>query len=153
LIEIMSKTLDTTQQGFQWVIYRDQLVAYVPPDGFQLVAELRARPESDPYRQFAHYMAKYALACLRGQLSWAYSDEDARMFARRQLVPRELQERPLSNPARTALAIGVPIHELLDTSTWFTPGEVGRGDRPDPALLPREAHAARRRHFSRRAAR
>ena len=142
----MRKTLDTTQQGFQWVIYRDQLVAYVTPDGFQLVAELRARPDRDPYRQFAHLMAKYALACLRGQLSWPYSDEDARMFARRQLVPRELQERPLSNPSRTALEIGVPIHELLDTTTWFTPGEVGRGDRPDPTT-PEERHPAHRRHF------
>lgn len=143
----MSKTPDTTQQGFQWVIYGDQLVAYVTPDGFQLVAEFRARPNSDPYRQFAHYMAKYALACLRGQLSWAYSDEDARMFARHQLVPRELQERPLSNPARTALEIGVPIQELLDASTWFTPGEVGRGDRPDPTVPVEPARANAHRNF------
>jgi hypothetical protein len=146
----VSRTLDTIQQGFQWVIYRDQLVAYVTPDGFQLVAELRARPETDPYRQFAHYMAKYGLSCVRGQLSWGYSDEDARMFARCQLVPRELQERPLPDPSRTAFEIGVPIHELLDTATWFTPGEVGRGVRPDPTIPAGRRAARRRRLLSRR---
>ena len=130
----MSVALDTTARGFQWVIYRDEFVAYVTPQGFQLVAELRARPDSDPYKRFVWHMAKYAHACCSRQLSWGYSDDDARMFARRMLLPRELQERDLGSPAQTALEIGVPISELLDRATWFEPGEIGRGQHADHHL-------------------
>lgn len=116
---------DTTRLGYQFVVYREEIVAMVSSAGLHLTAELQARPENDGYRRMALRMAQYALAACRGQLDVPYTDEDARMFARKILLPRELQERKLPNPSQTAIQIGVPIHELLDTSTWFMPGEVG----------------------------
>jgi hypothetical protein len=137
---------DTTRLGYQFVLYRGEIVAYVRAAGLQLSAELNARPEDDPYRRMAWRMAQYALAACRDQLGFPYTDEDARMFARKILIPRELQERTLSNPSQTAIQIGVPIHELLDKSTWFTPGEVGRENASPSlalALSPGEAAAPR----------
>ena len=108
----------------EFVIYHGHIVAVVSATRFQLCGDLRQRPPDDPERNFVQWMCFYAGELLRGAVDVPYTDADARQFAREILIPKELRDHPLPNPQHTSWAIGVPVDELLDRSTWFQPGAV-----------------------------
>jgi hypothetical protein len=51
----------------------------------------------------------YAGEVLNGRVRRAYTDGDARRFARAGLIPAELGERPNVEPVRAADALSVPV--------------------------------------------
>jgi hypothetical protein len=54
-------------------------------------------------------------AVLNGVFPGPYRDEDARAYARRELIPRKLLERPLAglDVELVAAKLGVPVEELF----------------------------------------
>lgn len=100
----------------QPIRYRGRTAAVCTPTRLFLGDELAARGLTDPVTRFVCAMCLYAGDVLNGELPGPYRDRDARDFARRLLIPRELLEvprPPMSSVARTAAGLGVPLEELF----------------------------------------
>jgi hypothetical protein len=96
----------------QPINYDGQTVAAATRDRFFLAEALDERDAHDPERTFVIFMCAYAGDILSGILPGPYSDKDACRYARACLVPTELLERAELDPARAALALQLPLHEL-----------------------------------------
>ena len=103
----------------QSITYRGRIVACATPTRVFLGDDLQRRLPGDPELMFVLLMCCYARDVMGGQLPGRYSDETARVYARAALIPEELLERPLTDPRRTARALGVPTNELLQASNAY----------------------------------
>jgi hypothetical protein len=97
----------------QPISHRGRVVACATATRVLLAAELERRRARDPELRFVLLMCHYARDILTGVLSGPYCDDDARAYARAALIPEDLLERSLLDPARTCYALGVPLCELL----------------------------------------
>jgi hypothetical protein len=97
----------------QLITYGGRLAAACTPSHFCLVEELDRRPPDDPERTFVVLMCAYACLVLRGELPGPFSDNDARLFARCALIPREVIERDDLDLISLAEGLRVPAVELL----------------------------------------
>jgi hypothetical protein len=73
----------------QPLTHRGRIVAAATRSRFFLTEDLDARAPDDPERTFVIFMCAYAGDVLAGVLPGPYTDEDARHYARRCLVPPE----------------------------------------------------------------
>ncbi len=97
----------------QPITYRGRLAACATATRVFLAHELRHRPADDPELKFVLFMCLYARDVLSGEIPGPYRHEDACTYARAALIPAELLERPLRDTKSTAVALGVPVGELL----------------------------------------
>jgi hypothetical protein len=98
----------------QPITHGGRVVACATANRIFLAAELERRLPGDPQLSFVLLMCCYAQDILTGALAGPYRDDDARAYARAELIPEELFEQPLQDPARTGRALGVPFAELLE---------------------------------------
>jgi hypothetical protein len=110
----------------QPITHRGRIVACATARRVFLGAELERRRPSDPELRFVLLMCCYARDILTGVLSGPYRDEDARAYARAALIPDELHERSLLDPARTGHALGVPLCELLEARRVYRARQAAR---------------------------
>lgn len=97
----------------QLIRYRGRIVAWASATRFGLADDLAHLANGDPELTFVLLMCAYARDVINGRLPGPYTDDHARAYARAALIPAELLERPISNPTRTALALKIPVDELL----------------------------------------
>ena len=97
----------------QPITYRGRVTACATATRIFLSDELQRRPARDPELTFVLLMCCYARDVMSGELPGGYSNDHARAYARAALIPEELLERPLVDPAQTARALAVPVDELL----------------------------------------
>jgi hypothetical protein len=106
-----------TIMRLQTITYRGRPVACATATRFFLADDLDRLPAGDPVLTFVLYMCAYARDVLTGELAGAYTDHNARRFARAALVPEEFADpdriaHTHRNLDRTALALKVPAAEL-----------------------------------------
>lgn len=99
----------------QPISYRGRTVAACTPTRLLLSDDLEARGLHDPLTRFVCAMCMYAGGVLNGVFPGPYRDGDARAHARRELIPRELLERPVAglDVELIAAELGVPVEELF----------------------------------------
>jgi hypothetical protein len=101
----------------QPITYRGRAVAACTASRVFFSDDLEARSWDDPLRCFVEEMCQYAGEVLVGLAPGPYRDEDARAYARRMLIPRELLEWPrpaaMVDPERVARELSVPLQELF----------------------------------------
>jgi len=92
----------------QPITYRGRTVAAATRSGFSLSEALDERPGSDLERTFVIFMCAYAGDVLSGVPPGAYTDVDARRYARGCLVVDERLERAELDVDRAARALRLP---------------------------------------------
>ncbi len=98
---------DTIDIWFQGTMH-----AQVTKDEVRVLGDLAERDPDDPLSKAIAAMTDYAREILAGFTAGPYTDQDALAYAAVFLIPHEMLERPIPNPAATAEAFAVPV-ELL----------------------------------------
>ena len=93
------------------VCYRGQIKAYVTRDTWHPVGDFAELCAEDPEYRLVALMSVYAQTVLL-QGEGVYTEQDAIAYALGELVPHELLERDIPNPAHTAAALGLPVDVL-----------------------------------------
>jgi hypothetical protein len=100
-----------TPPGSLAVCFRGQVKAYVTHDSWDPVGDFAELAAEDPEYRLVALMSVYAQnVLLEGEV--VYTEQDAIAYALGELVPHELLERDIPNPAHTAAALGLPADIL-----------------------------------------
>lgn len=113
----LTERLALVVMWLQPITYRGRVAACATSTRIFLSDELQRRPARDPELTFVLLMCCYARDVMSGELPGRYRDDHARAYARAALIPEELLERSLADPAQTARALAVPLDELLSART------------------------------------
>jgi hypothetical protein len=100
-----------TPPGSLAVCFRGHIKAYVTHDSWHPVGDFAELDTEDPEYRLVALMSVYAQnVLLEGQA--VYTEQDAIAYALGELVPHELLERNIPNPAHTAAALCLPADAL-----------------------------------------